>query len=75
MHSEGYSLVHFSDGYIFSKRAWEVRQGYFIDRRNENSCLSPGSIRKSSWHHLGIRRSLKFRFASYTDSRNAERKI
>jgi hypothetical protein len=34
MRQEGYSLVHFSDGYLFSKRGWDARQVYFIYRRN-----------------------------------------
>jgi hypothetical protein len=33
MQAEGYSLVHASDGYLFWKRAWDLRQIYFVFRR------------------------------------------
>jgi hypothetical protein len=33
LNSEGYKLVHFSDGYLFYKRAVYERQAYFIYRR------------------------------------------
>jgi hypothetical protein len=34
MHTYGYSLVHSSDGYLLSKRGWDMRQVYFIYHRN-----------------------------------------
>ena len=34
MHAGGYSLVHFSDGHLFDKRGWDVRQAYLIYHRN-----------------------------------------
>jgi hypothetical protein len=34
MHANGYSLVHRSDGYLLSKRGWDMRQDYFIYHRN-----------------------------------------
>ena len=34
MHAEGYSLVHVSDGYLLSKRSWDLRQVYFVFHRN-----------------------------------------
>jgi hypothetical protein len=34
MNANGYSLAHFSDGYLLSKRGWVGRQIYFIYRRN-----------------------------------------
>jgi hypothetical protein len=34
MRDEGYSLVHASDGYLFWKRGWDLRQIYFVFRRN-----------------------------------------
>jgi hypothetical protein len=40
MHAAGYSLVHISDGYLLSKRGWDIRQVYFIYRRNSAS-LAP----------------------------------
>jgi hypothetical protein len=34
MSAAGYSLVHVSDGYLLWKRSWELRQVYFVFRRN-----------------------------------------
>jgi hypothetical protein len=34
LRAHGYHLVHFSDGYLFSKRGWAFRQVYFTFRRD-----------------------------------------
>jgi hypothetical protein len=34
MRANGFTLVHFSDGYLFDKRVYDVRQGYLIYHRN-----------------------------------------
>jgi hypothetical protein len=34
MRDAGFSLAHFSDGWLFSKRGAEVRQAYLVYRRN-----------------------------------------
>jgi hypothetical protein len=33
MHANGFALVHFSDGYLFDKRGYDVRQAYLIYHR------------------------------------------
>jgi hypothetical protein len=39
MRSNGYALAHFSDGHLFSKRDWFIRQAYFIYHRSQGTAF------------------------------------